>query len=1171
MAGASGKCGPGQAPPQITGFTPASGKPGETVTINGVNFIGTLEVNFGSVPAANFSVNAAGTQITAATPADVMTGPISVKTLAGRAITPSEFIGVLPDCAAVPTGLVGWWKAEGDATNASGDAIGELHNGITFGTGEVGQAFNLDGVDDYVGTTLDVQPSAMPSTTWEAWVFPARVNFSGRQQILSSDDGGFDRSVLVEAFSGNFGVFTGNDVWQPAAVTPNAWQHIAVVYTPTNIEFYKNGVRFARGAAPIGQATGFKLQIGRNTGFGEFFQGKIDEVSIYNRALSATEIGSIFAASRVGKCGSDGGTPAPKIVVSPTSLAFGSVPTGESKDMSLAVQNQGNAVLAVKSIAIDNPRFALASQAPPISISPGAAVEFKVRFAPTGAGDTAGQLILASDDPTQSTLIIALTGSGTAAAPIITKVEPLAASAGSVVALTGSGFSPVIVSNKVFFGGLSAVLVSATPAQLGVVVPPNLQAGAAAITVTVAENTSAPLSFQVMPATGVALSFAKSGKETVLSWPPTTAGSQLESTASLKPPVVWAPVTSIPTFVAGRNQVKVTPGDAARFFRLRNATSAPGSQDGGGATGHGRIIASTGGTIASDDQSVSIVIPPGALAQDTEVQITSVKVSPGADQIPTGDVFLSPEGLTFSKPVSLSVQVPNAPAGYQLSVELLSGENPPLNVGGEVSYFQTITNYTFNPADGQLEIPLNHFSGVSWWFAKKLYAVMDIPGKYLEKGDLLYVLTGADRGQGADWIPGHCGLYLGSKTAFDDSNDGVTIIEATQTHAGVLGEVRFDQLSSSVTGFKNLDGTHIYMGARRPANFELTANEKTSVADYAIGQLDKPYAIIGGGAFMANDAPLYDGFTCVGLTELAYEFGAGKRIVPHQTARILFTPFRQFQWTRPVDTARIYADEEFHMGVIGVVNRGFPGNDYYTDTQYYDRSFDPDNCNQDALDAIDAKRATFEPVFGLFSFKPIPSDAGKDFKFAFKIDATKSGAGTEQTAVVVEVEKTAQMFRRKDPPFIQTFASGNLNVTNLVIDPNGLEASTDGADNTRSRFRLSWGPPPATLSDGATFGMPIAASVGDDNPTLKNFSFGGPYIAADINESAMFSANPAFAGYEPTGNFSEHKLVARPLNKVVTINGVPSVTVYLDVFRTAGPFTAGHITGSVTWGYEPIQ
>jgi hypothetical protein len=202
---------------------------------------------------------------------------------------------------AVPAGLVAWYRAEGDAADAAGAYGGTLVNGVTFAPGMVGQAFSLDGTSGYIDTPLDVQPTAMPSTTWECWVFPTRVNYGGQQQILSSDDGDTDRSVLIQLGTANFAVFVGGGIWQPAPVSINEWQHIAVVFTPSNIEFYKNGVRYSYGSVPSGSTTMNKLQIGRNPGYGEYLQGLIDEVSIYNRALSAAEIQAIYDAGPAGK------------------------------------------------------------------------------------------------------------------------------------------------------------------------------------------------------------------------------------------------------------------------------------------------------------------------------------------------------------------------------------------------------------------------------------------------------------------------------------------------------------------------------------------------------------------------------------------------------------------------------------------------------------------------------------------------------------------------------------------------------------------------------------------------------------------------------------------------------------------------------------------------------
>jgi uncharacterized protein (TIGR03437 family) len=223
------------------------------------------------------------------------------------------------NCIPPPAGMVGWWPGDGNANDIQGANPGTLQNGATFAAGQVGQAFSFDGTDDYVSTNLDAQPSAMPNTAWDAWVFPTRVNQSFRQGIMSIDTGGFARSVLIEAGTGNFGVFTGSGVWQPTPVTLNQWQHIAVVYTPTGIRFYKNGVEFIFNGGPNTTGSSGRFTIGRFPGFPQYFQGRIDEVEVFNRALSQAEIQAIFNAGSAGKCKTT--TPGPCIAVSiPTNL-----------------------------------------------------------------------------------------------------------------------------------------------------------------------------------------------------------------------------------------------------------------------------------------------------------------------------------------------------------------------------------------------------------------------------------------------------------------------------------------------------------------------------------------------------------------------------------------------------------------------------------------------------------------------------------------------------------------------------------------------------------------------------------------------------------------------------------------------------------------------------------
>lgn len=324
FAGGTGSAAPAGAPsgmpqgfdPEITSVSPSQVSPGSegVLKIVGRNFASGATMSFWNPGIQVLDTNvlssaeitarirvstsaAAGTSTLTVTNPDGHVGQASF-TVTGSGAQPMAAPYAPPSNLAM--GLVAWWKFdEASGTTAYDSAgngnTGTLINNPAWDSGKSGSALRFSGVNNYVNTNLDVQPNAMPSTTWAAWVYPTRVNFHERQFILSDNGGGYARSVFVAADQVRWGIFTGEDeAWRPAPVDVNQWQHIAVVYTPTNVEFYKNGIRYSWGHRPKGQASRFNLQIGRDPGFGGFYQGLIDDVRIYSRALSPDEVSAIY-------------------------------------------------------------------------------------------------------------------------------------------------------------------------------------------------------------------------------------------------------------------------------------------------------------------------------------------------------------------------------------------------------------------------------------------------------------------------------------------------------------------------------------------------------------------------------------------------------------------------------------------------------------------------------------------------------------------------------------------------------------------------------------------------------------------------------------------------------------------------------------------------------------
>ncbi|MEP7274400.1 MAG: choice-of-anchor D domain-containing protein, partial [Acidobacteriota bacterium] len=89
----------------------------------------------------------------------------------------------------------------------------------------------------------------------------------------------------------------------------------------------------------------------------------------------------------------------PVIEVTPPTLSFGNVRTGERATTQLKVRNIGNAPLLISSITSSNPQFAISLAVPAFGLQPGGSVDLKVNFAPDSGGIKSGTLAINSNDP----------------------------------------------------------------------------------------------------------------------------------------------------------------------------------------------------------------------------------------------------------------------------------------------------------------------------------------------------------------------------------------------------------------------------------------------------------------------------------------------------------------------------------------------------------------------------------------------------------------------------------------------------------------------------------------------------------------------------------------------------------------------------------------------------
>jgi len=204
-------------------------------------------------------------------------------------------------------GLIAWWEFENDAKDSSGSV--PLHdgtnNGATFVDGKVGKAADFDGVNDYIaigGTPINL------ATDWSAsfWVY-IKIESAG-QGILTKPVSPItslimnrDSSVTPPRYYPCF-IVSPNGCARPNGETlsyQGRWIHIVMSHDTNGFHSYNNGESMPANPHSVGYAGGSNLnptQIGRYST--ATINGQLDELAIFNRALTADEVKSIYELTK---------------------------------------------------------------------------------------------------------------------------------------------------------------------------------------------------------------------------------------------------------------------------------------------------------------------------------------------------------------------------------------------------------------------------------------------------------------------------------------------------------------------------------------------------------------------------------------------------------------------------------------------------------------------------------------------------------------------------------------------------------------------------------------------------------------------------------------------------------------------------------------------------------
>ncbi len=281
-------------------FTPTSGYKVDSVNVNGVKVDSLVGYTFDNVSANNtIKVTFKAKPINLTATKTTVCSNNTNTTLTVNSNFSNNTLGNMPT-----NGLVGYWPFNGNANDESGNGNNGTVNGATLTTDRFGNsisAYNFNGNQQYI-VTNSIQ-SQLSSKTFSAWVKLNSLNQTGGGVISIQKPNGSEFDALVyNEFSS--GWFFGSDYLSRSSTSnfiesqSNEWINMVVSYENNNFKMYRNGI-LIHTSSQYALKT-FSLDCVFLFGFRHywaangFINAKLDDIFIYNRALSDTEIQQLY-------------------------------------------------------------------------------------------------------------------------------------------------------------------------------------------------------------------------------------------------------------------------------------------------------------------------------------------------------------------------------------------------------------------------------------------------------------------------------------------------------------------------------------------------------------------------------------------------------------------------------------------------------------------------------------------------------------------------------------------------------------------------------------------------------------------------------------------------------------------------------------------------------------
>ncbi len=208
----------------------------------------------------------------------------------------------------VPTdGLVAWYPFNGNGNDLSGTGNDATNNGATFlddrfGTANSAASFN--GTSSYMSVASPTfSLSYSGSFTYSVWINKQAQPLAGIVMMTGTGASGNFISIIQGSSNEVFGTTMQGSAWTyiNCPHTLNNWDHYVGTYDGGEMEWYKNGAFQSSGTSPytLAATLNMPLYIGKGISTGNFL-GAIDDIGIWERVLTPTEISDLYNALSTG-------------------------------------------------------------------------------------------------------------------------------------------------------------------------------------------------------------------------------------------------------------------------------------------------------------------------------------------------------------------------------------------------------------------------------------------------------------------------------------------------------------------------------------------------------------------------------------------------------------------------------------------------------------------------------------------------------------------------------------------------------------------------------------------------------------------------------------------------------------------------------------------------------